>query len=675
MGNNYHKVRQLILILLCLFFFSLACKSQNSIEVCKWKYGFDAAINFSFDDPSVSHLKISQIFDQYSYKATFFLNFISDTTLLKNYSDILTRGHEIGSHSLLHKNLTLIEENDAIFEIEKGKEFIQKSFQVNCFSYAAPFHAMDKFTLGIANSNHFFIRDNTFYTINNHFRADLNSLVTFENIKDKIDLAFNRKGFCLIAGHGIDGDGYSPIESELLSSILGYIKNKYNYWISTFQDISLYEKLRNEVGYEEKISGDTITLKFKPLGLFFDNFDSLMISIKMPEYNIYYCLENNIYKINDVYTFDLKKISEISFICDSLNTSLTSKNVLAGQSLKYIIDYSHIYLDDSCTTVKTTFNPAKFKYLPNDQIYFLNGDTIIFSDCNRYKYALEFQSIDSSFQSFFQSSIENDGYFLKSQPVSLSVNFNIHDIDKDLILSEKDISLFLKQLTNNTTNSQNDSKVNDLNEDGIINAYDGISILKAFNPHYFIDSIDFDKENVSVFRTGDTLNITTKTKLYSFDVKISQNECLGQPEFLEKPEYCEINNNENKIALIFVKPFNNGTFLKFPIKYEIEKKITFSGYTNNKKFHLIYDQIPLKISSPQNNKELTIYPNPASEKFNIKLKKNSYLTIRNIYGHIIFEKYCNEGNNEVDVISFLSGLYFVEIKQKENTRIIKLIKE
>ena len=59
---------------------SLISKNINSdtsnidlVKICKWKNDASTCVNFSFDDNNLSSLKISQIFDSYGYKCTFFV--------------------------------------------------------------------------------------------------------------------------------------------------------------------------------------------------------------------------------------------------------------------------------------------------------------------------------------------------------------------------------------------------------------------------------------------------------------------------------------------------------------------------------------------------------------------------------------------------------------------------
>ncbi|NQU35403.1 MAG: DUF5017 domain-containing protein [Bacteroidetes bacterium] len=56
-----------------------------------------------------------------------------------------------------------------------------------------------------------------------------------------------------------------------------------------------------------------------------------------------------------------------------------------------------------------------------------------------------------------------------------------------------------------------------------------------------------------------------------------------------------------------------------------------------------------------------VYPNPASDKINIRSEKSGYLNIKSITGQIIFESEIIAGNNSINIANMISGLYIVEI--------------
>ena len=60
--------------------------SLESIKICKWKDGAKTCVNFSFDDGLPSFRRISQVFDLYNFKASFFI--IATTIQIDSIKDI-----------------------------------------------------------------------------------------------------------------------------------------------------------------------------------------------------------------------------------------------------------------------------------------------------------------------------------------------------------------------------------------------------------------------------------------------------------------------------------------------------------------------------------------------------------------------------------------------------------
>ena len=100
-------------------------------------------ITFSFDDNHKLNLKIADLFDEFGFTATFYIN--RDITPkhpppmekdeIKNLFD---RGFEIGAHTLTHPVLTTIEfEKELWNEIKGSKDYLEKIIgaKIYCFCY------------------------------------------------------------------------------------------------------------------------------------------------------------------------------------------------------------------------------------------------------------------------------------------------------------------------------------------------------------------------------------------------------------------------------------------------------------------------------------------------------------------------------------------------------------
>ncbi|MBN2074616.1 MAG: polysaccharide deacetylase family protein [Dehalococcoidales bacterium] len=86
----------------------------------------DLIVTTSWDDGTVTDLKLSGLLDKYGIKGTFYISRDSTQDLLGE-ADILSLSklHEIGAHTLSHPDLTLLPLPEAIKEIEGSKRYLE----------------------------------------------------------------------------------------------------------------------------------------------------------------------------------------------------------------------------------------------------------------------------------------------------------------------------------------------------------------------------------------------------------------------------------------------------------------------------------------------------------------------------------------------------------------------
>lgn len=115
--------------------------------------GKKKAVTFSFDDGVMQDIKTIEILNKYDLKATFNINsgnfglsfplrmrggrmgestIISADELRKTYKD-----HEVAVHTLSHYNLTELNEDDIIWQVEEDRKNLEKlvGYPVRCMAY------------------------------------------------------------------------------------------------------------------------------------------------------------------------------------------------------------------------------------------------------------------------------------------------------------------------------------------------------------------------------------------------------------------------------------------------------------------------------------------------------------------------------------------------------------
>lgn len=249
--------------------FKISANNLDSIKICRWKDNASACLNFSFDDGSRSQKQISKIFDQFGFKATFF---IIPSVLNKWYTlntdslkDICQRGHEIGNHTYSH-SLEFLKETDISkidFEIRKGKEIIEDLLKIKCASFADPWHQSSLISREIVFKYHLFSRDYSEYS--SFDRLSIDSTLRINKVTTYLKSGILDHKMLIMSGHGIDNDGYSPITKNFLVQVLDSVKkfvDTDHLWVATLKEGEQYDNLFHEITLTKEVHNDTLLLKF-----------------------------------------------------------------------------------------------------------------------------------------------------------------------------------------------------------------------------------------------------------------------------------------------------------------------------------------------------------------------------------------------------------------------------
>ena len=234
----------------------------GTIDFCRWKNDARSCINLSFDDDNISHRKISQIIDQYGYKATFFA--ISSYMYIDSLKDISAMGHEIGNHTYSHADLPTIDSTEADFEIRMSKEMIENMLGIKCLSFTDPYHDSSPLSRLQVFNYHEYDRDYSQYFSRNYYEQS--SSTTIDEERTLIDNGISSRNMIPLNGHGINGDGYEPITQDFLYQTLDLIKSyadNGDLWVTTLREGAQYENLYQELQFVKTLSGDTVRMNFK----------------------------------------------------------------------------------------------------------------------------------------------------------------------------------------------------------------------------------------------------------------------------------------------------------------------------------------------------------------------------------------------------------------------------
>ena len=241
------------------------------------------------------------------------------------YKNLVSSGHEIGSHSVTHCHLTSFGEKEILYEVDSSVSRINRYLNINCTSFAHPYHATNTYINNIIFSQNLFTRNYSEYYSSSRPRFDISSDDKISDICKFIDEQIINNGCCLIAGQAFDNSGASPCTEEFLIELLKYVEKvqqNNKVWVTTMSNGALYESLFYEVKITSKFDQSNYQIKIQfdfPDKPIYNNFNRLLYSFKIKK-SPSWSIQNNGHEYIEtdthyIYTIDLKQTKELTFQC------------------------------------------------------------------------------------------------------------------------------------------------------------------------------------------------------------------------------------------------------------------------------------------------------------------------------------------------------------------------
>jgi peptidoglycan/xylan/chitin deacetylase (PgdA/CDA1 family) len=299
--NFRNKCSAIVLLVLLYFAVSQICYAQSygDITVKIWAHNKKAAFSFTFDDGCMSqYTYAAPVLDTFKFKGTFFVITDSTTNDLpgiarygtwNQFRSMALDGHEIGSHTVTHPDLTTLALGDTstshtlLYELYQSQKAIQqKIISQKCITLSYPDLTYD--SLVMAESSLFYAAARTggnfpvdaslggieFYKIvakeelfnlpRNSTADDLDELADFEVYVDSC-IKVGKWGlseihevvpFAQIPTLVSNGEWF-PMSSEWLTSLCQFMKQKSDsnlVWVETMGNIVRYEYERQDFMYD-----------------------------------------------------------------------------------------------------------------------------------------------------------------------------------------------------------------------------------------------------------------------------------------------------------------------------------------------------------------------------------------------------------------------------------------
>lgn len=234
----------------------------------KWPNNAKAAVSLSYDDALNSQLDNAlPVLIEYKIKATFYLTLTSKTvsTRLNEWRAAAKLGYELGNHSINHACRGSLPDREWVPEhndLDKKLflAIIQEIHTANSFLQAIDGEKIRTFTVPctdqiVENRNYVQSLKSIFIGIKSYVGLPAKNMATFDRFDAPIMAPSNVTGQALIdyveqakkygtiahiTFHGIGGDHLS-VSNKAHRTLLAYLsKNKEDYWVDTYRNISKY---------------------------------------------------------------------------------------------------------------------------------------------------------------------------------------------------------------------------------------------------------------------------------------------------------------------------------------------------------------------------------------------------------------------------------------------------
>ena len=249
-----------------LVFLSLLAASctVNDVEICKFKYGRQAALSLTFDDGLAEHytLVMPQL-ERYGLCATFWINAnciggtdsYASRLSWDNCREMAAKGHEISNHGWSHKNLTRISEEEIREEIKRNDEAIERELGIRPTTFCYPFNAFNDEVEAIASEGR--VGTRTFQEP----QGQVNSHSTKESLEGWLDEIIAQGEWGVTMTHGIHTAWDQWEDPNVLWNYFNYISSKrHSLWVGTFAQVASYVAERDNCTIKVRKRGKKVTI-------------------------------------------------------------------------------------------------------------------------------------------------------------------------------------------------------------------------------------------------------------------------------------------------------------------------------------------------------------------------------------------------------------------------------
>jgi peptidoglycan/xylan/chitin deacetylase (PgdA/CDA1 family) len=208
-------------------------------------------VSITFDDGYLVQFKVAlPILKEMNIPATFYLITSRIDTITKGLlfdSDV--KKYELGSHTITHPDLVKLDVNEKNYEISGSKIALQKYFGYNSgLTMSYPWGSYDNSVKEVVSHTYIAARSTNpgYNLLSNLDRYELkmqnfDRKISSQTANYWVDYSIQKNAWLIEMVHGINKDGYSPIDSSEFMRHLDYINDHTNeIWCSTVSNVIKY---------------------------------------------------------------------------------------------------------------------------------------------------------------------------------------------------------------------------------------------------------------------------------------------------------------------------------------------------------------------------------------------------------------------------------------------------
>ena len=335
-------------------FYVINAPNALNYQIAKWYNNKNSAVSITFDDNTPTQFTLAKpILDRLNMNATFYITTdLANAEIWGDIKDAYAQGHEIGSHTVSHPDLTSLSDAQIKHELEESKRLILQNVPSDEYlTVAWPYGEENSKVRSIATSLNYIggrlagggitpsnpINESGFMYRIRSYVIENTSLSAFNSELNSVAAQGN---WLVFLYHGIEGNGWKPTPVNDFEQQMNALSGKQDQiWVAPFKDVYKYYNQRLSASLVEKsITDSQITLQLS------DNLTDgiynvpLTVNLELADgRSIQQATQNGksieFYQTGNILTFNaIPDAGDILLTCNDCSGAIDNNNSVSGFS-------------------------------------------------------------------------------------------------------------------------------------------------------------------------------------------------------------------------------------------------------------------------------------------------------------------------------------------------------